>query len=244
MVDAAFEELRDVLRQPDRRSLRHHLRRARSRTVEATAHASRAPFGISLPPETQPPAGRLGPPLEDEAGRRRQVSLLPPALAVVGVAVLVLGVAALRPSTPERARPPHAIAIAAPERAPVAPSPTTTAAVRLWPAEPVEVVGNEVRTGGHRWQVGEAGYLVAVGDWDCDHLPSAALVRPSTGEVAVFDQWPTEEDDVAEARLVGSQPGATSIRAGDRCGSLVVVGPDGAEVAFPTTRRDETGGGR
>ena len=30
-------------------------------------------------------------------------------------------------------------------------------------------------------------YVVVVGDWDCDRLPTPAVLRPSSGTVAVFD---------------------------------------------------------
>ena len=44
--------------------------------------------------------------------------------------------------------------------------------------------------GGRRYAVGAVGDFVATGDWDCDGELTASIVRPSTGDVVVFDDWP------------------------------------------------------
>ena len=44
--------------------------------------------------------------------------------------------------------------------------------------------------GGRRYAVGAVGDFVETGDWDCDGRVTAAIVRPSTGGVVLFDAWP------------------------------------------------------
>lgn len=247
-----FDELREVLRQPDRRSLRRHLRRRRGAATTEAGIALRRSDGadtgrtIGIPGASHPsPIGRRSDPAgaAHEAGADRRRVPWRAVGSVAGIAVVVLGLGALRPrpSRPtEEAATKGSRVIEAPAADGLgAPTTTMTTAVRLWPAEPVAVVGNEVRTGGNRWQVGEPGDLVVVGDWDCDRLPSPAVVRPSTGEVAVFDRWPAT-DEVSEARIVGSAPDATSVAPGARCGSLVVTTRDGQEQSIPTTSTGAT----
>ena len=43
---------------------------------------------------------------------------------------------------------------------------------------------------GNRYGVGRLGDFVETGDWDCDGEPTPAIVRPSTGDVVLFDGWP------------------------------------------------------
>jgi hypothetical protein len=42
---------------------------------------------------------------------------------------------------------------------------------------------------GRRYRVGQAGDEVLVDDWDCDGIPTPALLRPGTDEVYVFPRW-------------------------------------------------------
>ena len=43
---------------------------------------------------------------------------------------------------------------------------------------------------GRSYAIGVRGDLVALGDWDCDGVSTPAIVRPSTGSVALFNDWP------------------------------------------------------
>lgn len=223
MTPDALDDLRAVLHAPDRRSWRRHLRR--------TNEVADTPVSVL---DRLAPAEETGPAVPAARPSWR------PALLVMGVATVVLGVTALRPAP---AVPPPTDA--APSLAPVAPSTTTstststTGGVRLWPAEPVEVTGREVRSAGHRWEVGAEGDVVVVGDWDCDRVPTPAVLRPATGRFAVFDRW---ADAGAEepARDVTVVPGATAVRADTACGRAIVTTSAGPPSVVDT--RPKAGG--
>jgi hypothetical protein len=206
MTPDALDDLRAVLHAPDRRSWRRHLRRTKAAPDEPISVLD----GIAPVDDAESPA----PP--DRPSWR-------PALLVMGVATAVLGVTALRPA-PAAPPPPDAAPVLAPA-APSTSAPTstsTTAAVRLWPAEPIEVAGREVRSAGHRWEVGAEGDVVVVGDWDCDRIPTPAVLRPATGRLAVFDRW-ADADTEEPARDVTVVAGATAVRADTACGRAVVT---------------------
>jgi hypothetical protein len=93
--------------------------------------------------------------------------------------------------------------------------------------EPVQVRGVVVATDGRRWRVGEGGDLAAVADWDCDGRATAAVVRPATGEVWVYDGWAGAGRTVTARRPGPTAPGATEVRA--------VPGPSGCVRLEVTT---------
>jgi hypothetical protein len=167
--------------------------------------------------------------------RRRAPELA--GVVVLGAAA-ILAVSALRPSTASTAGRGATVPTdpAPMDTTPATTPPTTTTTVaRLWPAEPVEVEGREVRTGGHRWEVGDEGDVVAVGDWDCDRTPTPAVLRPSTGLVAVFDRW-AEAGEEATARPVATVADAIALRATTRCGRVSVQRADGTAQEITTTK--------
>jgi hypothetical protein len=91
--------------------------------------------------------------------------------------------------------------------------------------EPYSVVGAHLVLAGVTYELGRPGDLTAVGDWDCDGRATPALVRPSTGEVFVFDSW-ARADRAVTVRAATVVPDATGIRAsrpGTRCPHLVVT---------------------
>jgi len=96
----------------------------------------------------------------------------------------------------------------------------------------VAVRGGVVTADGARWRVGEPADLAAVADWDCDGQATAAVVRPSTGEVWVYDDW-APAGATATARPVAAVPGlagAASTRPvtdDEGCGRLEVATADG-----------------
>jgi hypothetical protein len=89
----------------------------------------------------------------------------------------------------------------------------------------VDYVDGVFRNDAGRWQVGAAGDVVAVGDWDCDGKETLALLRPSTGALYAFLSWAGgARDETADA--LGVVEGATSIETtdvdDDGCDELVV----------------------
>jgi len=80
-------------------------------------------------------------------------------------------------------------------------------------------LGNEVERGGHRWRVGQPGDIVLAGAFGCDGTEAPAIVRPSTGQVWLFDSW-----TASTGRLVGTLPGARAagIRRDAACDRLEV----------------------
>ena len=206
-------ELRDVLRAPDQRTWH---RRLRARVIP--------------PVEAADPRPALFPALgaDNEPGPTRRWA---PLLAVPVLAVAIVAVTALRGGTPPPAAAPP-LAFDPPTS--TASTATTTAAepdaVRVGPVEAIEVVGREVRRAGGRWEVGADGDVVTVGDWDCDRRPTPAVLRPSTGTVAVFDGW-----DATVARPVTTVAGAAGLRPGTVCGEAAVVTANGTTQLVDTT---------
>ena len=102
--------------------------------------------------------------------------------------------------------------------------------------EPVSVGDDGVIVmGTKRYAAGEPGDRVAIGDWNCDGRPTAALVRPSTGEVFVFDDWATPSSDVSVAPITLVE-GAVDVRTrddADGCSTLIVIHGDGTEEEVP-----------
>lgn len=79
---------------------------------------------------------------------------------------------------------------------------------------------------GRSFRIGQPGDVLLLGDWDCDGSRTAALYRPSTGEVFIFDTWPSD------GPLSSGWPEPSGVRHGlatvsDRSGcDRVVVSPD------------------
>ena len=134
-------------------------------------------------------------------------------------------------------------------------APSSTAPSRVWPTsapcpqpafagdrrdvdgdgcpDTVTVDGAQVVVDGVRYDVGAPGDAVAVADWDCDGTDTPAVVRPSTGDVFVFDTWATPETPVA-ARLLDRVPGAIAPATPDgTCDAVPVVDDTGARSAVP-----------
>jgi hypothetical protein len=99
--------------------------------------------------------------------------------------------------------------------------------------EALTIEGGTIEAGEARWSIGEPGDVVAVGDWDCDGLPSPALLRPSSGDVFVFPGW-AELDRPVTVEASGTAAGSVGIRAhpsGDGCDELRVEQPSGLETS-------------
>lgn len=77
-----------------------------------------------------------------------------------------------------------------------------------------EVVGRLIRHGDTWYEVGEPGDLVVLGHWSCAPLATPAVLRPSTGELFVFDRWPSAQAAV-EVTSAGVVAGASSLVLGE-----------------------------
>lgn len=87
-----------------------------------------------------------------------------------------------------------------------------------------------IEAGGAVYEVGRAGDQVVIGDWDCDGEPGAALLRPDTGEIFVFDLLATP-DHAVTGRALAQLPDAASLDTVDQtdgCTSLTVRLDDGS----------------
>ena len=107
---------------------------------------------------------------------------------------------------------------------PISAAPASAPDVHLVANRTVSVDGNE-------FTIGDPGDHVALGDWRCDGRPTAALVRPSTGEVFVFDGWPSADGSAVAMPLQGVTA-AVDLRAENQgsCSVLYAVRADGTET--------------
>ena len=89
--------------------------------------------------------------------------------------------------------------------------------------------------GGRRYAVGSVGDFVAIGDWDCDGEMTAAIVRPSTGAVTVFNEWPGAGKSVTQTQQwnVESPTGAEAVTEG-ACDRLRVYTTSGSQLFNPS----------
>ena len=91
-----------------------------------------------------------------------------------------------------------------------------------------------VEHGGRRYAIGVTGDFVELGDWDCDGQATAAIVRPSTGGVVLFDSWPGpgETTSLPERWSVDSPTGADAVAHG-QCDLLRVYTTAGSKLFNP-----------
>lgn len=170
---------------------------------------------------------------EDEDGRWRpdwgRVAVGAGAVAVLALGVVLI--AAGRPAPPGPSDPLDPAVIEPPTPAELSAPPTTPA--RVWPDEPVQIVGTEVRTDGHRWQVGSPGDVVAIGDWNCDGEPTPAVLRPADARLYVFDRWATTDAPLTASPGPTVPPAAESIEAAG-CGRATIrtTGGETVEIAI------------
>ena len=91
-----------------------------------------------------------------------------------------------------------------------------------------------IEHGGRRYAIGATGDFVETGDWDCDGQATAAIVRPSTGGVVLFDAWPGPGETISlpERWNVDSPTGADAVSHG-RCDLLRVYTTAGSKLFNP-----------
>lgn len=187
----------------------------------AFAHAAEAPVA-DVPPEHD----RLSQLLRPEQRRRRPrlmlmlVGLLGVGLA--GAAVTVLGGPATSAAPARVTRSTVGRVTASTGVLRVAAPPAT----RVWPETPPPTVV----VGTQHFSVGESGDIAIAGPWGCgEGGPAAAALRPTTGEVYVFDTAATAGQDTV-ARQVATVVGATGLAVqdldGDGCTELAVQRAD------------------
>lgn len=179
-------------------------------------------------PDGDDPMGSLRPEVGDEAPPPRLSAL---AGAVVGVVLLgAVGVQLARPhsESADTATPAPTTSVLEPGARPACVPLPAAHGSGSGCATPVEVDGSLVRVGEVRYQVGEPGDVVALGDWDCEGGATPAVLRPSTGEVFVFDSWAGEADVAVGAtdRVDGADELVVE-GASDGCDRLIVVRADG-----------------
>ena len=112
----------------------------------------------------------------------------------------------------------------------VEPSPTDGADTPVSIQEAAAVLEH----GGRRYAVGAAGDFVETGDWDCDGRVTAAIVRPSTGGIVLFDAWPEPGMTIAlpVRWSVDSPTGAEAVAHG-QCDLLRVYTTAGSRLFNP-----------
>ncbi len=104
-------------------------------------------------------------------------------------------------------------------------TPSTTVAIEI-PVEPLVLEHD-----GFRYAVGQSGDSAAIGDWDCDGAETAAILRPHSGQVYLFDTWPTDSETARVTPLTIPNSTAT-LDAGTDCGRLVLVDAAGEAVTL------------
>ena len=90
-----------------------------------------------------------------------------------------------------------------------------------------------IEIAGASYQIGESGDIAATGDWNCDGEETAALLRPSSGSIFVFERWADDGEELTATALTKIE-GATGIRAepsNGGCDHLIVESVDG-DVPF------------
>jgi serine/threonine protein kinase len=119
--------------------------------------------------------------------------------------------------------------------APTTPTTGPTTQAELPSSPPPRETDRVVDIGGARYEVGLPGDIVTVGDWDCDGESTPAVLRPSTGEVFVFDDLARSDADV-EVHALETVPGAVDLAdgGGDGCAVLVVSTSTGEHVEVAT----------
>ena len=162
--------------------------------------------------------GRLDALLSNETPATPARQLSRGVLALVAAASLGVGAIALASTTGGSAAPPFS-ALPSTTKMPVATSLvyTTTATVLVPPAAGAPTLVNQ----GRRYALGQPGDVAIVGDWDCDGTKTPALLRPSTGEIAVFSDWPAPKDGIA-AQHVLVVDGARSLEIDDQDACIVL----------------------
>lgn len=106
--------------------------------------------------------------------------------------------------------------------------------------------GDIIVVGGVSYTVGEQGDVSMVADWFCDGDQRVVLLRPSTGELFIFDEW-ADPGSPTTGRAIGVLPDADELLpVVEECGVVLVATTDNGtvEVAVekPSTTTPQHGG--
>jgi len=105
------------------------------------------------------------------------------------------------------------------------------------PTSAPAVPGIELVNNGRRYGIGEAGDVVALGDWNCDGVATPALLQIRSSSVSIFAAWPdagSATDPISSAVVVGAT-GLETV-AGEPCDHLRVLQADGSTL-YPVETR-------
>ena len=98
--------------------------------------------------------------------------------------------------------------------------------------------GTVLEHGGRLFGVGAPGDFVQTGDWNCDGEPTPAIVRPSTGDVVLFDAWPEPNRSIAmPVRWKVENATGAEVVAHGSCDLLRVYTPAGSRLFDPMADR-------
>lgn len=88
---------------------------------------------------------------------------------------------------------------------------------------------------GVSYSVGQPGDVAMSADWSCEGVENVLLLRPTTGEVFIFDER-AESGSPSTGRMIGVHPGATDlIPTIERCGTASLEMADSSTVDVPLT---------
>jgi len=140
-------------------------------------------------------------------------------------------------STPDTARTRGTpAATSAPRRCAVT-TPADSTSALAGPCQRSTAVGAAITSGGHRYAVGEAGDEVLVGDWSCRGEPVPAVIRPSTGDVFVFDRWASTDEDRTATPAMRAEAGShLETDRGDATCPTLLAGVGDRVTAVPIDR--------
>lgn len=203
-------------------------------SMSAVAPWSTGGQGASDEPRGAGVASRQGEVDDDPMSRLRRSVVDPPArhrparvVVLGGVGAVLLGIAGMRSMAPDeldaRSSPPEPERAAAPSSTVSKPASPPPSSPPVDPTGALDVDGRVVTFEGRRYEVGEPGDLVVVGDWDCDGTPTPAVLRPRSGEVFAFDSWGSGEPvEVAPISQVSSAEALVTTPGAGGCTALAV----------------------
>jgi eukaryotic-like serine/threonine-protein kinase len=112
---------------------------------------------------------------------------------------------------------------------------TTPTSVRSNPTTTLATSAPEVEHDGRRFVVGEPGDDIVVTAGTCPLPPMAVVLRPTTGDVFVFEHWAERGAEVRATAEVNLGPGARllDVRSDDGCRPIEAVLSDGTIVTVP-----------